>query len=227
MARTRNSQVHAVRRGAFVEAAGRLLAQKGYEALSVQDVLDEVGASKGAFYHYFASKAELVDAVVDRMADDATARLAPILASPELPAGEKLRRLFAGLAQFKAEQKDLVLGILRVWLADDNAIVREKSRRQVGRRLVPWLDVIVAEGIAQGAFNARHPELLSQVLTTLVQGMSELAAELWVQRQLGEISYETVERMFEAYQEGFERIVGARPGSLALIDPPTLRFWFG
>ena len=54
---------HAVRRDEFVDAAQRLIQSPGYEQMSVQDVLDELGASKGAFYHYFDSKEALLEAV--------------------------------------------------------------------------------------------------------------------------------------------------------------------
>ena len=48
MARTVNVAVHAVRREAFVEAAQRLMQTKGYEQMSIQDLLDELDASRGA-----------------------------------------------------------------------------------------------------------------------------------------------------------------------------------
>ncbi len=67
MARTLDPAAHALRRDEFVDAAQRLIAAKGYEALSIQDLLDDLGASKGAFYHYFGSKSDLLGAVVDRM----------------------------------------------------------------------------------------------------------------------------------------------------------------
>ena len=74
MARTLNPAAHAVRRDAFVDAAQRLIQAKGYEEMSIQDVLDELGASRGAFYHYFDSKAALLEAVVERMVDDGDRR---------------------------------------------------------------------------------------------------------------------------------------------------------
>jgi AcrR family transcriptional regulator len=75
MPRTLNPETYALRRDAFVDAAQRLIQTKGYQQFSVQDVLDELDASKGAFYHYFDSKAALLDAVIDQMADAAAARL--------------------------------------------------------------------------------------------------------------------------------------------------------
>jgi AcrR family transcriptional regulator len=227
MARTLDPTSHALRRDAFIGVGQRLIQTTGYEQFSVQDVLDEVGASKGAFYHYFDSKDALLDAVVDQMADGATVALEPMFADPALSAVQKLERLFGGLARFKAERKELVLAVMRVWLSDDNAIVREKLRRLVSARLVPWLDRIIRQGIDEGVFSSRYPEELPRVLASLVQGMSELAGELWVARQLGTISFEEVAHTFDAYGEAFERVVGARPGSLSFLDEPSLRIWFG
>lgn len=227
MARTLNPETHAVKRDVFVDAAQHLIVTRGYEQFSVQDVLEIADASKGAFYHYFDSKDQLVDAVVNRMADQATVVIEPVLGDPSLPAIDKLERLFNGMAQFKAERKDLVLGILRVWQSDDNALVREKLRKLVAIRLVPWLEVIVRQGIGEGSFSSGYPDYLARVLATLVQGMSELASELWVGRQTDAVSLEEVKRTFHAYHEAFERIVGARPGSLKFLDEPTIEFWFG
>jgi AcrR family transcriptional regulator len=79
-----------VRRVAFVDAAARLIQTKGFERMSVQDLLDAPGASRGAFYHYFDSKVELLAAVVERMVEDGMAAVRPVLADPGLSPGEKL-----------------------------------------------------------------------------------------------------------------------------------------
>src|SRR4249920_3724698 len=125
MARTLNPVAHAVRRDAFLDAAQRIIQTKGYEALSIQDVLDAVGSSKGAFYHYFDSKSALLEGVISRMVDAALAELGPIFNDPQLSAPQKLASFAAGLARFKAQRIDLLLAVIRVWLSDDNAIVRE------------------------------------------------------------------------------------------------------
>lgn len=227
MARTLDPAAHAVRRDVFVDAAQALIQTRGYERFSLQDVLDATGASRGAFYHYFDSKDALVNAVVDRMADQAMARIGPLLDDPDLPAPRKLEAVFGGIAQFKAEQKDLVLGVMRVWLSDDNAIVREKLKRLAATRQLPLLRQIVRQGIAEGSFTSRAPEYLPSVLVALLQGMGELALELWIGRQDGSVTFEEVKRTFDAYLEAFERLVGVRPGSLQFLDEPALEFWFG
>ena len=104
MPRTLNPVAHAVRRDSFVEAAQRLIQMKGYEQMSIQDVLDELDASKGAFYHYFDSKVALLEAVVESMVDAATSALEPVVADPDLPALQKLEGLFTGIASWKMEK---------------------------------------------------------------------------------------------------------------------------
>jgi AcrR family transcriptional regulator len=227
MARTVNSTLYSVRRDAFLDVAQRLVQTKGYEAMSVQDLLDELDASKGAFYHYFDSKQELLEAVVERFADSGVAALTPVLGNPDLPALRKLEGVFAGIASFKAEQKDLVLGIMEVWNSDGNAIVREKLRRLTERIMVPLLSVVIRQGIDEGVINADSPDETARVLVSLMQGFGQQASDQFIARQAGTISFEVVQRSVAANTRAFERILGVAKGSLTLTDEPTLRFWFG
>ena len=75
MARTLERRVPRVRRDAFIDVAQGLIQTRGYEQMSIQrHPRREPARRRGAFYHYFESKDALLDAVVDRMADQATAR---------------------------------------------------------------------------------------------------------------------------------------------------------
>lgn len=226
MPRTLDPQLHAVRRDSFVEVAQRLIQAKGYEAFSIQDVLDDLDASKGAFYHYFGSKADLLEAVVERMADAIELQWDEMLARPGLSARERLETLFTMTARWKNARRELVLGILEAWMSDDNAIVREKLRRLVARRMTRPLRAIIAQGIAEGEMTAKDPDRTALVVVTLVTGTSELAGELFVARQQGSVSYEEVERTFVAHTAALERVLGLPPGRLQLVDRETLELWF-
>ena len=227
MARTINLQVHKVRREAFLDVAQRLIQTKGYEQMSIQDVLDELETSRGALYHYFDSKQALLDGVVDRFADGAMSAVAPILADPQLPALRKLEKVLGGIASFKAERKQLVLAIMEVWNSDGNALVREKLRRLAARRLEPILAAVIRQGIDEGIVTSNSPDEMARVLMYLIQGYQELAGEHFLARQAGTISFEVVLRTYAAFTEAFERILGIPPGSVTLTDEPTLRYWFG
>src|ERR1700686_4850278 len=195
--------------------------------MSIQDVLNQLEASKGAFYHYFDSKQALLEAVVERFADSAIADLAPVLDDPNLPALRKLERFFAGIARRKAEHKDLMLAIIEVWNSDDNAIVREKLRRLSVSRMVPLLSVVVKQGVDEGVFNVTSPDETATVLVSLMLGFQEQATHLFIARQANTIPYEVVERTVAGFTQAYERILGIPKGSLTLTDRTTLHFWFG
>lgn len=226
MARTINAAVRAVRRDAFVDAGQRLIAAKGYEALSVQDLLDEVSASKGAFYHYFDSKQALLAAVIDAMTDAVLALVEPVQSDPARPALEKLRFLFSSIGQWKAEQSDLIFKLLEVWLSDGNTIVREHLRSAVTLRLTPLLAGILGQGAAEGTIAAPDPEHLAEVFVSMLLAANETASRLFLAHRAAEVSLDEVERTLVAYGVALERVLGVPPGSLPFIDRQTLEFWF-
>jgi AcrR family transcriptional regulator len=227
MARTVNPTLHTVRRDAFLDVAQRFVETKGYEAMSIQDVLEALEVSKGAFYHYFDSKQALLEAVVERFADGAMARMAPILSDPNLSALEKLKRVFASIAGWKAERKDLVLAIIEVWSSDSNAIVREKLRRMTVRLVTPLFSAVIKQGIDEGVFNVASPDETATVLLSVMLGFQEQAMHLFIARQANTIPFELVERTVAGYTAAYERILGIPKGSLTLTDRATLHFWFG
>ena len=53
------------RRKELVETAARLFAEKGYESVSVRDILAEVNGAPGMFYYYFKSKQDIYLATME------------------------------------------------------------------------------------------------------------------------------------------------------------------
>lgn len=226
MARTLDPASHAVRRDAFLDAAQRLMLTRGYDGFSIQDVLDETGASKGAFYHYFGAKADLLEAIVDRMADAIQGRWNEIMSQPGLSAVERLEAIFATTGQYKTARRELSMALLDAWLSDRNTIVREKLRLLVARRLTPTLERIIQQGIDDGDFTATNAAGTADVIVALIVGIQDEAARLFVARQRREVEFEEVVAFFAAYSEAVDRILGLAPGRLSLTDPPTLQAWF-
>jgi AcrR family transcriptional regulator len=227
VARTLDPEAHAIKREAFLDAAQRLIQVKGYESTSVQDVLDSVQTSKGAFYHYFDSKGALLNGVIERMVDAALTAVSPIIEDPDLPAPVKLRGVFGGIAAWKTARKELLLAITKNWMSDDNAIVREKFRRLAGRRLTPLIARIIRQGKDEGTFTASEPDDAARVFVSTLLALSQAATELYIARQAGEIAFDDVRRELGAYAEGLERILGAPAGSMPLVDESVLHEWFG
>ncbi len=227
MARTLDPAAHALKREAFADAALRLIQTEGYEQMSVQQVLDELGASRGAFYHYFDSKAALLDAAIERLVDLVTDSLMPAVEDPDLSAPEKLRRVFSGLARWKEDRVDLMRRLLRVWISDENALAREKWRRYTSARMLPMLAPILRQGNEEGTLSTGPAEPVAAVLLALILAANDAACRLFVARQENSVSFQEVERTFAAYFQAAERILGLPPGSWPAVDADILQSWFG
>lgn len=227
MSRTVNPAVYTVRRDSFLDVAQGLIQEKGYEQMTIQDVLDRLEASRGAFYHYFDSKQTLLEAVVDRMVDVGLAATSPVVDDPSLSAIPKFEQFLGGIGRWKTERKPFMLELIKVWVSDDNAIFREKVRRTSIERLAPLLTRIIQQGVDEGTFSIPSAADVAVILVRLLLGFQDAATELFIARQDGRISYDDAERAFEAYSRAFERILGAPVGSIKLADRTVLREWFG
>jgi AcrR family transcriptional regulator len=227
MARVVNPQAYEARKNEILDVARRLVTlTKGYNGMAVQDILDELGISKGAFYHYFDSKQALLEALIERLASEATPMLTEIVNDPDLPALGKLDSFFEKIARWKTDRRDYLMALLDVWYADENAIVREKLRSAMPTRYGPLLTQVVQQGIAEGVMTAAYPDLVGGVILSLLYDLGyDFACLLFQAASDGE----AIERAFvtaAAYTDAIERVLGAPKGSLTLIDSATIHAWF-
>jgi AcrR family transcriptional regulator len=226
MARIVNKEEYELRRNEILDAALRLVYTKGYEQMSIHDILAELNISKGAFYHYFDSKQALLEAMIERMAKQVTDFLVPIVQDEHLPAPEKLQRVFDVAARWKADRKEAMLTLVNVWYADENAILRHKSQTAVLPLISPLLTEIVCQGVREGAFHTSYPEQISQIIFSLLQSFGDTLITLILQQEHDGEALQCLETLSASHQDAMERILGAASGSLPLFDTTILREWF-
>ena len=84
-------QVLRVREDAIVSSVNRLLAEKGYDAMTVDEVAADVGIAKASLYKHFNSKEALAAAAMVRVLERAQAFIASLEAGPALAAIDRLK----------------------------------------------------------------------------------------------------------------------------------------
>jgi AcrR family transcriptional regulator len=224
-ARMAREQAYADKRDAILDAAQRLVYTKGYEQMTIQDMLEALRISKGAFYHYFASKPALLDALLARMQEEVLALLRPIAHDAHLSALDKLRRFFPTLARWKTDRRDFMLELARVLYSDDNAIFRQKARARAITTVTPLLTEIIRQGVQEGVVSAAYPDEVGEMLVCLVLDLSDtLAGVLLVGARPGDLA-SRFERTVAAYTAALERVLSAPSGSLPIVDADTLKQW--
>jgi AcrR family transcriptional regulator len=75
VARTRREEYSEATRGALLDSAQGLFAERGFAATSLDEIAAEARVTKGAVYHHFANKQALFEAVADRIEDEACAAI--------------------------------------------------------------------------------------------------------------------------------------------------------
>lgn len=73
------------RRERIIAAASRLFAERGIATTTVRMIGEEVGVLSGSLYHHFASKEEMVDAIISSYFDDLLERYERVLAELDRP----------------------------------------------------------------------------------------------------------------------------------------------
>jgi TetR/AcrR family transcriptional regulator, transcriptional repressor for nem operon len=214
------------RRSEILDAAQKLIYTRGYEQMTIQDILDGLHISKGAFYHYFDSKQALLEALTARLMDEAVDILAPIRDDPGRNAIEKLNAYFDTGMRWKTAQKDYMLALLRGWYSDDNAIVRQKLITEGYSHITPFIESILVQGVEEGLLSTPYPRQTAQVVIAVMTNMGDAMAGMLMTCPPGCVDMEQVDAMVKAYTGGLERMLGAAEGSFKLIDMESIKEWF-
>ncbi len=183
--------------------------------------------SKGAFYHYFESKADVLEALIERMAvEQVESHIITIVQDPDLTALEKLQRYFDTAVQWKTSQKEFIMQLTRIWYSDENALVRQKMFNMMIRHVTPLFMEIIQQGVEEGVFSTPYPEYASQVNINLVQGLGDTFARMLLSEEKNSNTVQEAETLIAAYNDALERILGAPKGSIHLMDTESLKEWF-
>jgi TetR/AcrR family transcriptional regulator, cholesterol catabolism regulator len=148
-----------VRQAELLDRALALFLERGYENVSLNDLLAMAGTSKGAFYHYFPSKEALVTALAQRSAAEAFEVLRPVFAQPRKNA---LERLNAGLAASYAVK--MAMGAPQQ-IAAMTSLLKPENQALFRMIVTIWEDLfrpvlteVITQGVREGVFDTFDPE---------------------------------------------------------------------
>jgi len=214
MTRSVKPEAYAEKRNAILDVAQRYITTKGYEQMTTQDILEALQVSRGAFYHYFESKQALLMALVERIGEQAEQLLLPIISDHEMPAQDKLLRVFAVLNQYKQANLDLVLAFMRIWYGDENALFRQKLYLARVKRLAPLLSQIIRQGVKEDVFTTAYPDQAARTILALLEDLGYATVELLLVEEGEHPDISRLVQMGEATAEALEGVLGMSPGVL-------------
>ena len=175
----------------ILDVAFHLFMEKGYEHTSVQDIINNLGGlSKGAIYHHFKSKEDILVAVTDRMTAESNQMLAAIRDRSDLTGREKLKTIFKESIS-RPVQNDIFT------VAPDFhnnpkllfSLLHETIEEAAPNYILP----IIKQGISDGSIQTDYPEQLAELIL--------LTANVWMNPMIFDSSEEESRRKFMVFSQ--------------------------
>ena len=182
---------------ALLQIAYNLFIRHGYEATSVDDIIEAAGIAKGTYYYHFESKEQMLEAVIGMMIEQEAEAAAQVLAS-DAPVPLKIAGIIASLRPRDEEQP--IEGAL---MKPENALMHAKIKRRLLETVLPLLSEAVQEGIAQGVFACDNiPERVRMLLVISNETFDE-----------GQFT----ERDVDVFIDITEKLLGAKAGTMDFV----------
>jgi AcrR family transcriptional regulator len=209
----------------FVTAAHALFLTKGYAKTSVNDIITHAGVSKGAFYHHFSSKSELLDAFVEVMFQEFQQLSATAPNKDTRSAIVQWNEFMLSANQWKVQYKDQLLELMMVLHAEENLPLNQRLTKKSLELVTPQFKQLIQLGMDQGIFDVEDADSCAHVLTGIFVSFSDTFYEAVVSEDDSEIKIEFITRRINAINYSMERILGAPANSLQIADTKTIAQW--
>jgi AcrR family transcriptional regulator len=205
-----------VRRKELLDTALRLFARTGYESTSVDQITGEVGVAKGTFYHYFSSKQDLLEQIVDAWVGELFAHLEHELSDFQGDAAAKFRAWFTVSTEWKLADVETSVMFARTLYSDENLRLRNALWSNWLVRMGSDLVSIITQGVAEGVFTVADPEATTSIIMSIWVGWAETHVDVISSLLDDPEKLRRVAADMSAMETALERILGVPEGTLQL-----------
>jgi AcrR family transcriptional regulator len=208
----------AVRRAELIDCAQRLFLLKGYERTTINDVIEATSLSKGAFYHHFRAKEDLLEAIAARFARQAVDQTADVQADTSLDALQRLNLMLAMTREWKGANLPALRAMFTTLLRPDNAVLYHRIVGAVFQAMAPTLTAVIEAGRAEGTFDVADATIAAEALLWLGEGRRRLVVQAMATAEAGDVDAATglLMRRLRAEEAMIDRILALPPGSIQL-----------
>ncbi len=207
-----------LRKKQILETAEALFAERGYEATSVQDILDVLHLSKGSFYHHFESKEQVLQKICENRAQLAARRQEQESAEDGL---ERMDQLLKEMIPFHGQGLVFLKMILPVFILPEGKSVRAGYQEALKTCWLPLTVEALRSMIEQKQGFTLYVEQTAEIALDLVNDLwyrlgQEIIRSEKYQREA--VAPARLMSLVEPYRPALENLFSAPYGSLELIN---------
>ena len=178
----------------ILDVSQRLFLEKGYDNTTIQDIVDHLdGLTKGAVYHHFKSKEEIMDAVGDRMFADNNP-FEKVSGRSDLNGLQKLREAIR-LNQSDADRTDMVIQSIPITRNPKLLVEMIESNLRI---LTPYYQELLEEGNKDGSIHTEYTREIAELMPLLTS--------LWLLPSVFPADKEGMKRKFRFLGEMLEKM---------------------
>jgi len=214
------------RRSELITTARKLFFTKGYEQTTVSDIVKAIGVAQGTFYYYFESKKDVLDAIFEELINEQQAILRAIVEDDSLSAIPKWTKAIRASNNWKTDLRDELIELISLKIMRENLMLREKYRALSRQKISLQFAEIIYQGIEEGVFTTEYPQESAEIVIAIGKSIRSFLTDILLNPDKYDNAIALARRKFNAVQAAMERVLGAAPGSLLLIDETQLENWF-
>jgi AcrR family transcriptional regulator len=179
------------------DAARDLIAEFGYSEMSHADITAAVGIGRTTFYEHFASKEDLLVAMVNRDLPDVTTEIVADV-DPDLPPAERLAQLAMKMVQFVGtDHMGLILHTEVPRLSPE----AQKAISQAHEGLASEFANVYRSGVMSGVFRSYPPRLAGRMIEQMIMTGGKVVMDSDdPQGQVDEIARDTASLLVAAFR---------------------------
>jgi len=148
----------------ILDASLKLFCEKGYDETTILDIVEEMQASRGAFYHHFKSKKEVLYALMERNYN--IEEYQKVCDDPELSGLEKIRHLIIHPLD-ESHSEEVQLTQIMLDLLKEPQVLAEHVKDLRGEGVVE-LQKLVEQGMEDGSIEPQDPQTLTELMLLLL-----------------------------------------------------------
>jgi AcrR family transcriptional regulator len=195
---------HDVRKKEIVQAARHLFLTQEYDKTSMQNIVDFLDIAKGTIYHYFTSKEELLEAVVEDIIEEDHQYKRKFLEKLHGNALEKIKKLI-GLKSIASQNKEIAEKLHQ----PGNVDVHHRLLAKAVMKDASLYADLISQGCKEGLFHTDHPLECAEFMLAGIQFLTDIGIHPWKKEDLM--------RRIQAFPELIESLLKAPQGSFQFL----------
>jgi len=205
-------------RGIILEKAHSFFSEKGYEITSINDIISSLGISKGAFYHYFKSKDDVLDAIIMDYVVEVVEMLNHIANAPSLNALDKYWKMFTETQVMRKQNSKRFLFLAKMFQGEKNLLFQYRYTEKILELTKPPFILVLNQGVKEGLFRINDPEETAELIMRIGNIYRTKIAVYALNINDNPNIRLKIKNIIEFMQDMVERVLGLSSGKLDFIS---------